>query len=246
MPTIDAAFFPVIVTARPHDDGYGHAYQQAPDGTDPGALRIVRADAVRPGDWYMGDCEQQTRARQGNRWGTHGFAAYPALPVHVDGAVAMEGQSPNWAPDELVMVIPREAIPAPARSYAVGDRVERPITHIPDPKSWFAYRPRAVIQRGTITAVDPDGMVMVAWAGTWAGTTIPDDAPMRHASAADLERERRTFGYAVGDPLTGEFGGGGTVVESWLHWWDGTPMLRVEWTGGTLSIETASRYAPAA
>ncbi|OEV11514.1 hypothetical protein [Streptomyces nanshensis] len=114
MAVIDAEFCPVIVTERPLVDSIGMPYQQLPDGTDPGALRIVRARDVQPGDWYLGDCEQPTPAGEGLFWGGHPYAVYAASPKLSDtgDSLAMDGESFNWDPDELAMILPRHALPA--------------------------------------------------------------------------------------------------------------------------------------
>ena len=119
---VDVPLHRVIVKARPLvDKATGAAYQQLPEGTDPGALRLVLARDVRPGDWYLGACEQPTG--NGFHFGCHTVATYPTTPrrqgprKHGDpGAVAMDGESFVWGQDELVMVLPRELLPAGAMS----------------------------------------------------------------------------------------------------------------------------------
>ncbi|MER0477122.1 hypothetical protein ABR737_01910 [Streptomyces sp. Edi2] len=115
MAVIDAAFIPVIVTARPLTDSLGHAYQQQPAGIDPAGLRVIPARDVQPGDWYLGDCEQPTAARRGIFWGVHTYAAFEAMPVmDAEGeSLALDGESFVWCPDELVMIIAAAALPAP-------------------------------------------------------------------------------------------------------------------------------------
>ncbi|GGU38929.1 hypothetical protein [Streptomyces violascens] len=116
MAVMDAAFIPVIVTARPLADSLGYAYQQPPAGIDPAGLRVIPARDVQPGDWYLGDCEQPTAARRGIFWGVHTYATYQAQPV-MDAAgdlLALDGESFVWRPDELVMVITAASVPAPA------------------------------------------------------------------------------------------------------------------------------------
>jgi hypothetical protein len=252
VPVIDATFFPVIVTDRPADVT-GLTFQQPPAGTDPGALRIVPAQDVRSGDWVLGDCEQHTRARRGMRWGGHSVAAFSALPIldQSAGTVALDGETPNWNADELIMIIPREHIPA--ATYAVWDRVERTVLHTPD--VWdnrSLGRTRAVIQRGTVTAVDPDGLISVDWDGNWLDCVIPDSG-IRRVDHVRVERERTVYGYAAGDRVTSQFGATGVVMETWRHWYDGTPMARIFWRGsgcdnspGRHEVTRADRYSRAA
>ncbi|MFD0352960.1 hypothetical protein ACFVHW_04310 [Streptomyces sp. NPDC127110] len=257
MPVIDAEFIPVIITARPLVDPVSNlTYQQPPAGTDPGALRILRARQIRPGDWVLGDCEQPTRSRRGVYWGVHAFAAWAAIPVldAAAGSVALDGQTPNWDPDEWVMVVPREFVPLDA--YHVGYRVERSLLHTPD--VWdnrhrrSATGTRYVIQRGTVTAVDPDGLVTVQWAGQWLDSS-DNDAGIRRVDPATVNRERAVYGFAVGDPVPSESGAPGTVMELWRHWWAGTPMVRIFWPDsawgdatGRFEVAAAARYVRAA
>ncbi|KFG71496.1 hypothetical protein [Streptomyces mutabilis] len=122
MAVIDIEFFPVIVTARPLTDSTGYAYQQPPAGTDPAELRLVAARDVRPGDWYLGDCEQPTSARSGVFWGVHTHATFETAPAtdRAGESLALDGESFVWRPDELVMVIPAARLPAASgRALAV-------------------------------------------------------------------------------------------------------------------------------
>jgi hypothetical protein len=115
MAVIDVALAPVIVTARPLADSLGYAYQQPPAAADPAALRVVAARDVRPGDWYLGDCEQPTAARRGMFWGVHTYATFEAVPATeaTGESVALDGESFVWRPDELVMVIRAAQLPVP-------------------------------------------------------------------------------------------------------------------------------------
>lgn len=122
MAVTDLEILPVVVTARPGVDSLGLPYQQLPEGTDPGALRIVRARHVQPGDWYLGACEQPTPGSAGRTWGVHTYAAYAATPRlnEAADALAMDGESFIWNPDALVMITPRQWIPAPYRAPTGG------------------------------------------------------------------------------------------------------------------------------
>lgn len=110
MPVVAVPLLPVIVTARPLADQYGAAYAQLPAGVDPAALRLIAARDVRDGDYCLGDCEQPTG--RGMFWGVHAYAAFAAAPApeQRDGALALDGESYVWRPDELLLVVPREAL----------------------------------------------------------------------------------------------------------------------------------------
>ncbi|MFF9436714.1 hypothetical protein ACF1BP_23610 [Streptomyces sp. NPDC014735] len=120
MAVADVAFIPVIVTARPLTDSGGFAYQQPL--ADAAALRVVAARDVRPGDWYLGDCEQPTAARRGMFWGVHTFATFEAVPAmdRAGESVALDGESFVWRPDELVMVITAAPLPSPSAAACPG------------------------------------------------------------------------------------------------------------------------------
>lgn len=110
----DVEFFPVIVTARPLADSLGYGYQQPPAGVDPADLRLAAARDVRPGDWYLGDCEQPTAAHLGVFWGVHTYATFETAPAadRAGESLALDGESFVWRPEELVMVIPAVRLPA--------------------------------------------------------------------------------------------------------------------------------------
>lgn len=115
MPAVAIPLLPVIVTKRPKADQFGVAYAQLPAGVDPGALRLMAAVDVRDGDYCLGDCEQPTE--RGMFRGVHAYTAFTATPsaVRRDGALALDGESYIWRPDELLMVVPREALAASRR-----------------------------------------------------------------------------------------------------------------------------------
>ncbi|MFE2640206.1 hypothetical protein ACFXKF_36580 [Streptomyces scopuliridis] len=121
---------PVIVTSRPLADNVtGVPYQQPPEGTDPGALRIVRAGDVRDYDWYLGDCEQPTAARRGIYWGVHITSSWPAKVrklLRRPKSVALDGVNFHWRRDELVMIIPREFLPAGDDDWMGGSFIWEP------------------------------------------------------------------------------------------------------------------------
>ncbi|KIF05171.1 hypothetical protein PL81_14675 [Streptomyces sp. RSD-27] len=227
--------YPLIITARPTDP----LYRQPPTGTDMGTLRVVTATDVRPGDWVLGASDWEINELHPERLYTltQSVACFPALPTVVNDAVALDGESLAWRPKELVLVIPREYLPADAygnrwTGYRVGDRVERTLTHIPEhdgPRDRKGVA-RPVIQRGTVTAVEADSFT-VAWAGVWSGRwTDRSEGAMCLADPTRVERERAMYGFAVGDPVqpTGSTATG-IVLELYGHWYTGSAMARVWW-----------------
>ncbi len=230
---INAAFIPVIVAARPTE-----LFRQPPTGTDPGALRIVPATDVRSGDWVLGEYEG---ALDPSRLATvmQSVACFPALPVAASGKIALDGESPVWRPTDLVLIIPRERIPADtyddrSTGYRIGDRVERSIIYSPihdDPCDKVGVA-RPVIQRGTVTDVE-DGTFTVGWLGCWVNGHTTETA-MRLADPVRIERERAVYGFAVGDTVTTEGSyATGVVLELWSH--GDAPMARVYWPGSPWS-----------
>ncbi|MER7688765.1 hypothetical protein [Streptomyces sp. NPDC097610] len=234
MSPVDATFYPLIITGRDHS-----LFRQPPQGTDMGALRIVPATEVRPGDWVLGEYEG---ALDSLRLHTvmQSCACFPALPAAVNGMVALDGESLVWEAAELVLVILRECIPAGtygdrSTGYRVGDRVERSMIYEPihdDHRDKIGV-PRPVIQRGTVEAVE-DGVPVVEWDGRWVNGRTAETA-MRLVDPARVDQERRTYGLAVGDTVAGDNAAEGVVLEMWLHWYDGTPMARVYWPGSPWS-----------
>ncbi|MFF1561814.1 hypothetical protein [Streptomyces sp. NPDC058279] len=226
---VDIPFLPVIVT-HPFEntDGFGPR-RTLPEGTDPGALRIVRANEVEAGDWYLGECDGRTPSRR-SMWGRP-YTAWAALPVvrEAEGTVAMDGETFNWNADEWVMIIPRLYVPG--SRYEAGDRVERSVEYIPDVHDTRSRgRSRQVIQRGTVKTVDDeDGTLTVTWDGDW-GTFRTLATMIRRADPTTVHAERRTFGFAVGDYVRStSTGATGVAVELWQHWYSGDHWARVTW-----------------
>ncbi|MGW3308257.1 hypothetical protein ACWDG9_16915 [Streptomyces sp. NPDC001073] len=162
-------------------------------------------------------------------------ACFPALPVAASGRIALDGEAPIWRPTDLVLIIPREQIPAETYSdrstgFRVGDRVERSIIYSPihdDPRDKVGVA-RPVIQRGTVTDVE-DGTFTVGWLGCWVNGHTTETA-MRLADPVRIERERAMYGFAVGDTVTtGGSYATGVVLEVWNH--GDAPMARVYWPG---------------
>lgn len=230
MCVIDATFYPLIVADRP-DDG---VYRMPPAGTDMSQLRIVPTLDVRPGDLVLGTYDGMPDPAR-LRWAMQSCATYPALPVSFDGYTALDGESLVWRSTGVALVIPREHVPAglygrPTAAYRPGDRVVRSFVHIPDDATDYrpTSGPRAVIQRGTVTAVEEDALT-IAWAGRWPAV---GDSVMRLAAPKEIERERTGFGFAVGDTVLSQYGAAGVVLELWGHWYTGAPMASVDWDNG--------------
>ncbi|MEU7228993.1 hypothetical protein [Streptomyces chrestomyceticus] len=224
MPVIDAAFFPLIVTNRPTE----YPYAAPPAGTDMSALRLRPASEVRSGDLVLGSYDGPVSP---SKLGTanQSAAAFTALPLPMHGAICLDGETPYWERDEPIMVIPREY--RPTTPYAVGDRVERTILFTPPQpvmNRYTAGEAVAVIQRGTVTAVD-DNSIAVQWLGDWLNSDDPGTG-MRRVDPARIDRERTRTGFAVGDYATmpGRTSTG-VVLEQWPRWLDGRPMVRVWW-----------------
>lgn len=232
MPVIDAAFYPLIITKRPAD-----LFRQPPAGTDMGAARLCPITDVRPGDWVLGEFE---RTLNPNRLDTlmQSVACFPALPVTLNGYVALDGQSDVWDDTETALIIPREYIPGDTYAdrpggYRTGDRVERAFIHDPmhdSDRDKVGVR-HPVIQRGTVTDTDGD-MFTVAWSGRWPGRIEDEGQAMRLADPATIARERATYGFAVGDTVTTPGGTAtGVVLELYCHTSAGAPCARVYWPG---------------
>ncbi|MFD7559764.1 hypothetical protein ACFV9E_35240 [Streptomyces sp. NPDC059835] len=105
-------FHPVIV-ANPSMATADSPSEQFPDGTGPDALRIVRARDVRPGDWYLGACQQDSSSRSRLSYGVYsstGFAARPRLR-RWRKKVAIDGTHFHLRADDLVMIVPGSLIP---------------------------------------------------------------------------------------------------------------------------------------
>ncbi|MFD7560124.1 hypothetical protein ACFV9E_37195 [Streptomyces sp. NPDC059835] len=226
---VDAPFLPVIVT-HPFEntDGFGPRCT-LPEGTDPGGLRIVRADEVECGDWYLGECDGRTPSRR-SRWGRP-YTGWTALPVvrEADATVAMDGETFNWSADEWVMIIPRVFVPG--SRYVAGDRVERSVEYIPDVHDTSSWRrTRQVIQRGTVATPDEgDGTLTVEWDGDW-GTFRTMPKMIRRVDPTTVHAERSTFGFAVGDRVQSTATGAiGVAVELGQHWYAGDRWARVTW-----------------
>lgn len=235
MSPVDATFYPLIITDRPDDPLYRHP----PKGTDMGALRILPASDVRAGDWVLGEWEG---ALDPSRLRTvmQSVACFPALPAAVRGLIALDGESLVWEATELVLIIPREHIPAGAygdrsAGYRPSDRVERSMIYTPihDDHRDKVGVSRALIQRGTVKSVE-NGVPTVEWDGRWVNGRTTQTA-MRLVDPARIERERTAYGLAVGDTVEGDYGTKGVVLELWFHWYDGTPMARVYWPGSPWS-----------
>ncbi|MER5482589.1 hypothetical protein ABT024_05145 [Streptomyces sp. NPDC002812] len=236
MPVIDATFYPLIITARPTDP----IYRQPPTGTDMSTLRVVTATDVRPGDWVLGASDREINELHSERlyWLMQSVACFPALPAVVNDAVALDGESLVWRPNELILIIPREYLPADAygnrlTGYRLGDRVERTLIRVPKE---FGPRDREgvarpVIQRGTVTAVDDDAFT-VAWAGAWSPREMDrTEGAMCLADPARIQQERTTYGFAVGDPVHPvDSTSLGIVLELYPHWYTGSAMARVCWS----------------
>ncbi|WP_274036642.1 MULTISPECIES: hypothetical protein [Streptomyces] len=85
-----------------------------PEGTGPGALRVVRAQDVREHDWYVGTYAEQADPRPGRdrRAQTSGsWAAKVRKRFWRPGTVALDGTNFHWRRNELVVIIPRESLP---------------------------------------------------------------------------------------------------------------------------------------
>ncbi|PRH78372.1 hypothetical protein C6N75_15270 [Streptomyces solincola] len=224
----DVTFYPLIVADRP-DNG---VYEMPPAGTDMSQLRIIPNLEVRPGDLVLGAYDGAPDPAR-LRWAMQSCAAFPALPVSTGGYTALEGESLVWPSNGVALVIPREHVPAGVygrhtAEYRPGDRVVRSFIHMPeDSDHRHGTEPRAVIQRGTVTAVEDDALT-IAWAGRWPVVTDP---VMRLAAPDEIERERGVYGFAVGDTVQSHYGAAGVVLELWLHWYSGAPMAFVHWDG---------------
>ncbi|MFF0754463.1 hypothetical protein [Streptomyces sp. NPDC004267] len=236
-PTCSVTFIPLIVAHRPTES----PYQEAPHGTDMAMLRIVPATDVRAGDLVLGAFDGPLNPNR-LRWAMQSAPVFVAIPIRMWGAVCLDGQTPNWEPDELIMVIPREL--RPADRYTVGDRVERTVVHTP-PLDYAGRQPdvRLMIQRGTVTAVD-DGALSIAWDGRWPNAEIPDTG-IRPVDHLRVERSRAATGFAVGDRVTRHDGTTtGVVMELCLHWYNARSLARVDWPGvddwDTRVVETSS------
>ncbi|MFK0047998.1 hypothetical protein ACIQU4_28695 [Streptomyces sp. NPDC090741] len=107
-----AEFHPVIVDNSPKTKT-GQPNQHLPEGVGPDAVRIVRAADVRPGDWYLGTCQQPSPSGSGLRYSTYlpiGYSSTPRLRKWRK-KVAIDGTNYRLRADDLVIVVPRHLIP---------------------------------------------------------------------------------------------------------------------------------------
>lgn len=199
---VDLPLWDVIVSAE--------SLGPLPADVDPGLVRIARADAVRAGDLVVGYYDRDPGGRRMPH-GHVGELCYRALPArHPQGwdVLSLDGESFQWSPHELMLIVPSGLAP---ETYQAGDRVERITERVP--AGWAA--PCRYAHHGTVVGVD-DGTVTVRFDGEWLPTTIPA-AQVRHVDAECVEADRAAYGFAHGDTVTLPWRPDvrGTVVDLW-------------------------------